>query len=140
MTDFLSGNGTEFLGADGLTGIDTETRFLPINTGGNLNACPLSASVTFSAQPAERMSLMRLILVPSAVGLVITSIRVKTRELVIGAGGVPVELFDKLQAGGYYNMSGVLEARDNVSITVQNTTAGALTLGGVWVGKSDAKV
>jgi hypothetical protein len=74
------------------------------------------------------------------VGLVITSIRVKTRELVIGAGGVPVELFDKLQAGGYYNMSGVLEARDNVSITVQNTTAGALTLGGVWVGKSDAKV
>lgn len=136
--DYLSGN-NEFLGADGLVGADTEVRFLPIQNGGNLNTVGISATVTFSNQPAERMSLMRLVLVPSAVGMVITSIKVKTRELVIGSGGVPVELFDKLQASGYYNMAGMLESRDPVSLTITNTTAGALTLGGVWVGKSDAR-
>lgn len=138
MTDFLSGN-AEFLGADGLTGGETETRFMPIHSGGALNAIGASATVVLSNQPAERMSLMRLVLVAAAAGLVLTSIRVKTRELIVGAGGIPVELFDKLQAAGYYNMAGMLEARDNVAVTVLNTTAAATTLAGVWVGKSDAK-
>lgn len=135
--DFMGGN-AEFLGD--LSGENSQARFMPISNALAPTSIAGGASAIFSAQPNERMSLMHLALFPSAVGLWVTQLQVKSRLMVLAAGGFPVEFFVNLQNRGYYNLAGVLNTTDSVTLTILNTTIGALTLSGVWMGKSDATV
>lgn len=135
-SDFLGG--AEFMGD--LSGDATQVRFMPISNATAATSIAAGAITTFSATPTERFSLMHLVLFPSAVGLWVTQMQVKSRLMVLGAGGFPVEFFANLQNRGYYNLAGTLDTTDAVSISILNTSIGAITLSGVWMGKSDATV
>jgi hypothetical protein len=137
QSDFLGGS-AEYMGD--LSGDATQARFLPLSNALAPTSVAAGATVNFSSTPTERFTLMHLVLFPSAVGLWITQLQVKSRLMILGPGGFPVEFFTNLQNRGYYNLAGVLNTTDAVTLTVLNTTAGALTLSGCWMGKSDATV
>ena len=93
----------------------------------------VGATVTITSNPQHPFKAERMILFPSAVGLLITNLQIGTDSQFVAAGSMPVELFAAANEDATFNAD---TARPGVEIamTVNNPTAGAITLGGGILG------
>lgn len=98
-------------------------------------AAAIGATNTQTLTPSRRVHIDRLLIIPSAAGIVIDSIKVGDEEQLL-TPGVPVELYGTAALTDTLpdNFSPV-ESGIPISITLRNTTAGALTaLAGIKAG------
>lgn len=93
----------------------------------------IGATVTITANPQHPFKAERLVVFPSAVGLLITNIQIGTDSQFVAAGSVPAEVFQAQNEDATFNAD---TARPGVeiSLTVNNPTAGAITFGGAILG------
>lgn len=110
----------------GITARSTLRR-APLGFPGFTLAAAIGATNTQQAKCSRKFHPDRLLIVPSAAGIVIDSIRIGDEEQTL-APGVPVELYGTLALTDSQpdNFSPVPSGID-VYITLRNTTAGALT-------------
>ena len=136
--EILSGD-ADMLGADSFS--QAQTRFLsPKEAQPIALAGAIGASCTATFQPTERLSLQRFNVSVSASVVLITSIRIRSRELLVGGTGVDTRRFSADQTNWKANFGGVLNTTDTVVVTFSNTAATAATITCDWVGLSDAQV
>lgn len=137
--ELLSGNVQDLLGAESFDA--AQTRFLTPNEAQPIAlAAAIGATATATFQPNERISLQRLNVSVSASVVLISSITVRSRQLIVGGTGVDVRRFSADQTNWKANFGGVVNSTDKIVVTFVNTAATASTVTCDWVGLSDAQV
>ena len=114
-----------------------QTRFLGTDNGNSVTV-GASATVVLTFRPSERLSLQRLFIKPGAAGIFITSMKIRSRECILGGGGVSCDQFANDQTNPKFNVGDVVDKTDTITITVLNTVATATTIAANWIGLSDA--
>lgn len=89
-------------------------------------AATIGATSTQSIKVSRPTDITRLVAVPSGAGIVMDSLKVGDEEQLL-TGGVPVELFGAQVYDSRPDNFSTLPASIDLTITLRNTTAGALT-------------